>query len=305
MKKFNDIEEINLKSASEMFDVISNKLINRDDNLVFRGQINEKWKLESTLMRYINSIVELKLPQIERLDKSSILKLATARLHDNFNNNLIINNDLTEEKIENTNLWEYGQHFGFPTPLLDWTNSPFIALFFALGNKLISEEGKSHCIYVLNIDMIKHLNKQIIDKIRPIKSTVLKSEALLNEQYPTLDIITKVSSINKRLSYQQGLFTQLEFCNSIEVWLNKITKELTKDKSSSFVLKKYTFPTTELERIKILDKLDAMNINYRTLFPDIEGTVKGAIDETTRSFTSPVMKYNTYGSSKHDKQKTR
>jgi hypothetical protein len=48
-----------------------------------------------------------------------------------------------------------------------------------------------------------------------------------------------------------------------------------------------------------------MNINYRTLFPDIEGTVKGAIDETTRSFTSPVMKYNTYGSSKHDKQKTR
>jgi hypothetical protein len=254
MKKFNDIEEINLKSASEMFDVISNKLINRDDNLVFRGQINEKWKLESTLMRYINSIVELKLPQIERLDKSSILKLATARLHDNFKNNLIINNDLTEEKIENTNLWEYGQHFGFPTPLLDWTNSPFIALFFALGNKLISEEGKSHCIYVLNIDMIKHLNKQIIDKIRPIKSTVLKSEALLNEQYPTLDIITKVSSINKRLSYQQGLFTQLEFYNSIEVWLNKITKELTKDKSSSFVLKKYTFPTTELERIKILDK---------------------------------------------------
>ena len=32
MKKFNDIEEINLKSASEMFDVISNKLINRNDS---------------------------------------------------------------------------------------------------------------------------------------------------------------------------------------------------------------------------------------------------------------------------------
>lgn len=294
MKKFNDIEEINIKSASEMFDVISNELINRNNNLVFRGQINEEWKLESTLMRYINGIVELKLPQNERLDKQIISKLAISRLHDNFKKNLIINNDLTEEKIENTNLWEYGQHFGLPTPLLDWTKSPFIALFFALGNKLISEEGKSHCIHVLNIDMIQHLNKEILDKIRPKNSTVLQSETQLNEQYPTLDIITKVSSINKRLSYQQGLFTHLEFYNSIEVWLNIITKELTKSKTGPFILKKYTFPTTELERIKILDKLDAMNINYRTLFPDIEGSVKGAIDETTRAFTSPIVKYNIF-----------
>ena len=44
----------------------------------------------------------------------------------------------------------------------------------------------------------------------------------------------------------------------------------------------------------MLDRLDTMNINSRTLFPDVFGSVKDAIESTFRSFQAPRRKNFSY-----------
>ena len=102
MQKFNYIEEVRLSSIDAMFELISNELINRTNNFAFRGHTDGAWKLESTIMRYIDDVMEL--PQNKSKNRDVISKIATYRLYENFKNNLIINNELPQDKIKNIDL---------------------------------------------------------------------------------------------------------------------------------------------------------------------------------------------------------
>jgi hypothetical protein len=138
--------------------------------------------------------------------------------------------------------------------------------------------------------LLQLLNESVVQEVRPKFKDRLKSEDLLDEQFPVLRVIQELNENNRRLVFQQGFFTKHDYYRSLEVWLNRIVAELHFNRSDRPLLQKCTFSCTEGERISFLDKLDAMNINPRTLFPDIAGSVLGAIDETFRSFQEPSSK---------------
>lgn len=292
MPKFNTVHTQKYSSVDELFESVYKNLVTRNHKYGFRGHSNSEWKLEPTVSRYVDSIK--RGYGSDKINRNSINQATINKLHSNFKNNLIANNDLPHDKIDNIDLWQYGQHFGLPTPLLDWSYSPYVSLFFALEET----HSEDRCLWILNLELIEYINSKVVDEVRPKFKDRISPESALNEQFPTLNIISDVSEFNRRKTFQQGFFTKHEYYYSLESWLNRITKELHFDITDKHVLEKHIFKCDEHQRIKALDALDRMNINHRTLFPDVFGSVQGAIASTYRSFSDPMVKHFNFSSSK-------
>ena len=293
MRLMAEVHEHEFTSVSDFFSFIPEKLITRDHNYGFRGHACDLWKLEPTLARFLDRI-ELAFPE-RRNDRVLTTKIVLKKLHDEFRKNLIMNNDLPQEHIDKMDLWQYGQHFGLPSPLLDWTYSPYVALFFALAQDSSIPNDSKRCVWVINLELIDMLNRLVVDEVRPKFKDSLSPEELLNEQFPVLPVAQEINENNRRIAFQQGFFTKHEYYRSLEVWLTRIVSQLNMKSADRPVLHKYVFKCTELERIATLDKLDKMNINNRTLFPDIFGSVNDAVDSTFRGFRAPRFKSYSFG----------
>jgi len=110
--------------------------IKREDGstiLVYRGQANHEWRLESTLERAGHATMSLgtymrKCDSARRYMGNLIpneLKFEDPRDCDySYRNFRSLNS------IPNYEYLAYLRHHGFPSPLLDWTESPFVAAFF-------------------------------------------------------------------------------------------------------------------------------------------------------------------------------
>lgn len=124
-----------------------------DEKIVFRGQSNSHWDLLTTLERACEQLLTLEkyiditlkcLPDINskinptyELKRDDIIR--------------VLNNDSNgyELKLLCYNYWIYLRHFGFPSPMLDWTSDYNIASFFAFEEK---NSSKYCSIYILVID---------------------------------------------------------------------------------------------------------------------------------------------------------
>lgn len=127
------IKTIIVKKFSELIAILNKSLSNED--LIFRGQLDSKWALSSTLNRHL----PLK-GQGDPIFESIISKFiaSVAKISD------------LPYPIEDKISWmEYGQHQGLPTPCIDFSYSPFIALFFAFDGIKKSDDS-SASIFILN-----------------------------------------------------------------------------------------------------------------------------------------------------------
>lgn len=193
------------------------------------------------------------------------------------------------EFYNNYELWSLGRHFGVRNTMLDWSHSPYVCLFFAFSNW--HHEGIP-ALYCLKKNIVERFRKPAFktNNFEQDPITLDESNDLTlspNPGYDQLRFYKPLSDDNFRMIHQQGLFTVSGSPNTIEEWVVQNygeikqrlqdalqverTKKLITEIQSDWILLKINIHTDQRDRRNILKRLNRMNINYATLFPDIEG----------------------------------
>ncbi len=207
--------------------------LGRNHSYVFRGHASENWKLESTLKRRIletgNSTIE-----------NGVLEV--------FKKHCLGRRGHNPSSLSESEWWALGQHFGLDTPLLDWSDSPYVATFFAFNSD--NTETDNVVVWLL----LKNINQNIGVK------------DLSSDQH--LEFLTPYLDENARLINQRGLFVRTPNMECMTEWVKNLHKDGTTH------LGRVLIPRSEKDIV--LDSLDKMNINEFTLFPDLSGSAKYA-----------------------------
>jgi hypothetical protein len=208
---------------------------------VWRGQQCSNWKLEPSLARRVRK-KSTPADELATLQLARFKKAARGRRGTN------------PPKLDDNELWALGQHVGLATPLLDWTISPYVALYFAFADPDHKDQTGHRCVFGLQRTAIKKRTTEIMNRLGPNPN---KGVTFFEPE----------SDENSRVLSQRGLFTISPIRTTIDDWIAENFKDPKSD-----ILIKILVPNTDRE--DCLRMLNRMNINHLTLFPDLSGAAQ-------------------------------
>ena len=210
---------------------------------LFRGHTKKCWKLETSLERFSSKVYKLQeYFNLLRAIKPGVESL-TSRLW-----NLPNKPNFTDSVPRPPPGYEfmiYLRHYGFPSPLLDWSSSPYIAAFFAFHSHQI--DTNTHVAIFAYVEDYGYGKKGYSNEARIVSiGPYITTDSKHYKRQSQYTICRKQS--------RNGFV----YCSHEEVFAENYP---TQD-----ILIKFLIPISE--RSRVLCKLDAMNINPYSLFGD-------------------------------------
>jgi len=230
--------------------------------MLYRGQGDSNWDLQTTLERFTNK-------QYRILDYLDVTTRIVSEIESFTDSDFNIQNSehILKEMNENSsvfnlhlpiyNYWAYLRHNGFPSPLLDWTFSPYIAAFFAFFDETESERC---AVYIY------------VEYPAGIKSS--------SGTDPRINVFGPYVRTHKRHFLQQSWYSiavqgAINVPDPVDYSLQNIIshEEIFKlEKEDQDLIIKLTLPKTEKE--SVLKYLNKYNINLFSLFQTEESLLK-------------------------------
>jgi len=205
-------------------------------HFLFRGQNTTK-RLRTSFHRRGRAHIHRFITQ----DIPALYRHLSARTKHVFNIN---NNE------ENGAFFNLIQHHGYPTPLLDWTYSPYVAAFFAYRNVNLANPKQEEKVRILLFDAPAwklHWNQSGYLLVPPVHFSVMEFSAIENE----------------RMIPQQAAST-LTNIDDIESYIHEKEEE----KGVQY-LTAIDLPATDRKRV--MRDLSTMGITAGSLFPGLDG----------------------------------
>ncbi|RDE24357.1 FRG domain-containing protein [Motiliproteus coralliicola] len=212
------------------------KALEAEEGLVYRGQARH-WKLQTSFHRTGRADLEAYLDH-EIVEVERFLNADSDHIYD-------IRNDRSLGALLNL-----AQHHGYPTPLLDWTRSPFVAAFFAYENASALDKQKEVTIFVFN---------------ERKWSQMAGNQALLRSPALLLKTLELPSYGNTRVLPQQSV-TMFSSADDIEGIIANNSGE------SDEYIRAFAIPSTE--RKEVMRDLSRMGLSWGGLFPGLDGVCK-------------------------------
>jgi hypothetical protein len=204
---------------------------------VFRGHEDSTWGLRSSF---------------HRTGRASLFKFVTQdvpSLHRHLSG-------LTTHRFDMNNSQDYAaflnlvQHHGYPTPVLDWTQSPFIAAYFAFRNFQKVRMSREHKVRILIFDG------------RTWNSSFQRALALL-PGFIHLTLLEPLAINNPRVVPQQSI-SSVSNLDNLEEYIAQRGHDIGKTFLEAIDLPAH-------ERQKAMQELGLMGINAGSLFPGLDG----------------------------------
>jgi hypothetical protein len=253
---------------------LTNMGIGREGSHLFRGHGDSGWRLETRFEREMRGIPG-------RRSKLKVELLKAFRIEMELANMSLLSRHPKEAKESAAAIganasrvraskdvefgewadWALGQHYGLPTPLLDWSKSPYVAAFFACEDA------------VARVKAVNRAEAKALQNRLAIFALRNDEKATVDLSRMGIELIEDANTENRRIRPQLGTFTFLrDGYSDLDQAIGDHCAAA--GRPTSELILKFTLPYGEA--FEALADLNRMDLNARRIYADLGGVCRAA-----------------------------